>query len=114
MRGARGAGGGGGGASPERLAELPTGRLSSPETNLKVGRLPLFFMQLLLSHMFLSFTVRTSPLSAAFIHDFMTAVMIQIHTLKLFSLRTKVPHPAEKSALRRRYVLRFSCCLLVP
>ena len=26
------------------------GRLSSPETNLKVGLLPLFFMQLLLSH----------------------------------------------------------------
>ena len=39
------------------------GRLSSPETNLKVGLLPLFFMQLLLSHMFLSFMVRTSPLS---------------------------------------------------
>ena len=39
------------------------GRLSSPETNLKVGILPLFFMQLLLSHMFLSFMVRTSPLS---------------------------------------------------
>ena len=38
------------------------GRLSSPETNLKVGLLPLFFMQLLLSHMFLSFMVRTSPL----------------------------------------------------
>ena len=29
------------------------GRLSSLETNLKVGLLPLFFMQLLLSHMFL-------------------------------------------------------------
>ena len=40
------------------------GRLSSPETNLKVGLLPLFFMQLLLSHnMFLSFMVRTSPLN---------------------------------------------------
>ena len=39
------------------------GRLSSPETNLKVGLLPLFFMQLLLSHMFLSFMVRTFPLS---------------------------------------------------
>ena len=38
-------------------------RLSSPETNLKVGLLPLFFMQLLLSHMFLSFMVRTSPLT---------------------------------------------------
>ena len=42
------------------------GRLSSPETNLKVGLLPLFFMQLLLSHMFLSFMVRTSPLSPQF------------------------------------------------
>ena len=39
------------------------GRLSSPETNLKVGLLPLLFMQLLLSHMFLSFMVRTSPLT---------------------------------------------------
>ena len=38
-------------------------RLSSPETNLKVGLLPLFFTQLLLSHMFLSFMVRTSPWS---------------------------------------------------
>ena len=48
---------------PERLAELPTGVRSSPETNLKVGLLPLFFIQLLLSHMFLSFMVRTSPLT---------------------------------------------------
>ena len=39
------------------------GRLSSPETNLNVGLLPLFFLQLLLSHMFLSFMVRTSPLT---------------------------------------------------
>ena len=38
-------------------------RLSSPEMNLKVGLLPLFFMQLFLSHMFLSFMVRTSPLT---------------------------------------------------
>ena len=38
-------------------------RLSSPETNFKVGLLPLFFMQLLLSHMFLSFMVQTSPLN---------------------------------------------------
>ena len=37
-------------------------RLSSPETNWKVALLPLFFMQLLLLHMFLSFMVRTSPL----------------------------------------------------
>ena len=38
-------------------------RLSSPETNLKVGLLPLFFMQLpLLHNMFLLFMVRTSPL----------------------------------------------------
>ena len=37
------------------------GRLSSAETNLKVGLLPLLFMQLLLSHMFLSFMVWTSP-----------------------------------------------------
>ena len=51
-----------GGASPERLAELPDGCLSSPESNVKVGLLPLFFMQLL-SHMFLSFMVRTSPLT---------------------------------------------------
>ena len=51
-----------GGTSLERLAELPTGGLSSPETNFKVGLLPFFFMQLLLSHMFLSFMVRTSPL----------------------------------------------------
>ena len=39
------------------------GRLSSPETNLKVGLLPLIFMKVLLSHMFLSFMVRTSPLT---------------------------------------------------
>ena len=39
------------------------GRLSSSETNLKVGLLPLFFMQLLLSHMFLSLMVRASPLT---------------------------------------------------
>ena len=38
------------------------GPLSSPQTNLKRGLLPLFFMQLLLSHLFLSFMVRTSPL----------------------------------------------------
>ena len=42
---------------------ISDGRLSSPETNLKVGLLPLFFVQLLLSHMFLSFVVRTSPLT---------------------------------------------------
>ena len=53
--------------APERRQPRGTrwtsdGRLSSPETNLKVGLLPLFFMQLLLSHMFLSFMVRTSPL----------------------------------------------------
>ena len=38
-------------------------RLSSPEMNVKVGLLLLFFMQLLLSHMFLSFLVRNSPLN---------------------------------------------------
>ena len=51
-----------GGASPERLTELLTAVSPLQETNLKVGLLPLFFMQLLLSHMFLSFMVRTSPL----------------------------------------------------
>ena len=48
---------------PRETRWTSDGRLSSPETNLKVGLLPLFFMQLLLSHMFLSFMVRTSPLS---------------------------------------------------
>ena len=47
---------------PRETRWTSDGRLSSPETNLKVGLLPLFFMQLLLSHMFLSFMVRTSPL----------------------------------------------------
>ena len=47
---------------PRETRWTSDGRLSSPETNLKVGLLPLFFMQLL-SHMFLSFTVRTSPLT---------------------------------------------------
>ena len=51
------------------------GRFSSPETNLKVVLLPLFFMQLLLSPMFLSFMVRTSPLKS-----------------KLFSRVSKFPH----------------------
>ena len=54
-----------GGASPERLAEFFDGHLSSPETNLKMGLIPLLFMELLLLHMFLSFMVRTSPLTAA-------------------------------------------------
>ena len=48
-----------------RLQEIcwtSDGRLSSPETNLTVGLLPLFFMQRLLLHMFPSFMVRTSPL----------------------------------------------------
>ena len=48
---------------PRETRWTSDGRLSSSETNLKVGLLPLFFMQLLLSHMFLSFMVRTSPLS---------------------------------------------------
>ena len=47
---------------PQETPWTSDGRLSSPETNLKVGLLPLFFMQLLLSHMFLSFMVRTSTL----------------------------------------------------
>ena len=47
---------------PRETRRTSDGRLSSPETNLKVGLLPLFFMQLLLSHMFLSLMVRTSPL----------------------------------------------------
>ena len=51
------------GASPERLAELPTGVSPLQKKNLKVGLLPLFFMQLLLSHMFLSFMARTSALT---------------------------------------------------
>ena len=50
-----------GGASSERVAELYDRGHSSPETNFKVGLLPLFFMHLLLSHMFM---VRTSPLSS--------------------------------------------------
>ena len=50
---------------PQETRWTTDGRLSSPETNLKVGLSPLFFMQLLLSHMFLSFMVRTSPLSSA-------------------------------------------------
>ena len=45
---------------PRETRFTSDGRLSSPETNSKVGRLPLFFMQLFLSHMFLSFMVRTS------------------------------------------------------
>ena len=50
-----------GGASPESFDELPTGgRLSSPETNLKVGLLPLFFMQRLLSDYVSVIYVRTS------------------------------------------------------
>ena len=48
---------------PRETRWTSDGRLSSPETNLKVGLLPLFFMQLLLSHMFLPFMVRTSPLT---------------------------------------------------
>ena len=48
---------------PRETRRTSDGRLSSPETNLKVGLLPLFFMQLLLSHMFLLFMVRTSPLT---------------------------------------------------
>ena len=52
------------------------GRLSSPETNLKVGLLPLFFMQLLFSHMFLSFMVRTSPLSLHIHGDGLSRVRI--------------------------------------
>ena len=49
--------------APERRQPRETrwtsdGRLSSPDTNLKMGLLSLFFMQLLLSHMFLSFMVR--------------------------------------------------------
>ena len=48
---------------PRETRWTSDGRLSSPETNLKVGLLPLFFMQLLLSHMFLSFMVQTSPLT---------------------------------------------------
>ena len=52
------------------------GRLSSPETNLKIGLLPLFFMQLLLSHMFLSFMVRTSPLTFLSAED---AVLVTQH-----------------------------------
>ena len=48
---------------PRETCWTSDGRFSSPETNLKVGLLPLFFMQLLLSHIFLSFMVRTSPLS---------------------------------------------------
>ena len=47
---------------PRETRWTSDGRLSSPETNLKVGLSPLFFMQLLRSHMFLSFMVRTSPL----------------------------------------------------
>ena len=49
-------------SQPRETRWTSDGRLSSPETNLKVGLLPLFFMQLLLSHMFLSFMVQTSPL----------------------------------------------------
>ena len=52
-----------GGANPRETHWTSNGRLSSPETNLKVGLLPLFFMQLLLSHMSLWLMVRTSPLS---------------------------------------------------
>ena len=48
---------------PRETHWISDGRLSSPETNLEVGLLPLFFVQLLLSHMFLSFVVRTSPLT---------------------------------------------------
>ena len=48
-----------GGASPRDTRWTSDGRLSFPETNLKVGLLPLFFMQLVISHMFLSFMVRT-------------------------------------------------------
>ena len=51
-----------GGRQPRETRLTSDGRLYSPETNLKVGLLPLFFMQLLLSHMFLSFMVRTSSL----------------------------------------------------
>ena len=49
---------------PRETRWTSDGRLSSPETNLKMGLLPLFFMQLLLSHMFLSFMVRISLLSS--------------------------------------------------
>ena len=40
---------------PRETRWTSDGRLCSPETNLKVGLLPLFFMQRLLSHMFPSF-----------------------------------------------------------
>ena len=52
-----------GGRKPRETRWTSDERLSSPETNLKVGLLPLFSMQLLLSHMFLSFMARTSPLT---------------------------------------------------
>ena len=54
---------------PRETRWASDGRLSSPETNLKVGLLPLFFMQLLLSHIFLSFMVRTSPLTRSLPRD---------------------------------------------
>ena len=47
---------------PQETCWTSDRRLSSPETNLKVGLLPLVLMQLLLLHVFLSFMVRTSPL----------------------------------------------------
>ena len=54
-------GGGGGMTRPKdemgfQIVSSESG-ISHPETNLQVGLLPLFFMQLLLSHMFLSFMV---------------------------------------------------------
>ena len=54
---------------PRETRWTSDGRLSSPETNLKVGLLPLFFMQRLPSHMFPSFMVRTSPLKGQVPHD---------------------------------------------
>ena len=66
------------------------GPLSSPEMNLKAGLLPLFFIQLLLSHMFLSFTVRTPPplnQPLSFLHR-TSAVAMQSHRRLAFARRT--------------------------
>ena len=64
---------------PREIRWTSDERLSSPETNLKVGLLPLFFMQILLSHLFLSFMVRTSPLTS---YKFFSRQIVSRETLK--------------------------------
>ena len=65
---------------PQETRSTSDRRLSSPETNLKVGLLP-FFLQLLLSHMFLSFMARTSPFSERMMCSPMFSVVAKVFVL---------------------------------